>query len=341
MPGARNAVNTLKHCAGVCPPNKCKFTLTVNPTNNSRPRPRLTTTEAGEVVALPGVVRLASTPPQRRPTAGPRGAYGLCLQGVDGCRLLRQVPFHSPTLRIERRAPEAASAHDVLSDEWAQLRLRKGGSVSVDRNAMVAVFRLAGDSGNEELVHPYLAGTAAVVSRWLGRETFHAGAFVVGDGAWGLLGVKGAGKSSTLAWLARLGFGVMTDDLAVLENGSILAGPSCIDLRADASERFKMGEDLGVAGSRQRWRVVTGPVPAALPLRGWVLLAWGGQVELVSIPPSRRLSRLLEHLALLVPPLNPAALLDLAVLPCLELRRPRHFQSLAPAVGLLVDAIGN
>ena len=40
---------------------------------------------------------------------------------------------------------------------------------------------------------------------WLGRESFHAGGFVVGGKTWGILGGRGSGKSTTVARLALAG----------------------------------------------------------------------------------------------------------------------------------------
>ena len=53
------------------------------------------------------------------------------------------------------------------------------------------------------LVHPVLATVGAVFAWWRGDVVFHGGAVVIGDGAWGLLGERGTGKSSLLAGLAR------------------------------------------------------------------------------------------------------------------------------------------
>jgi hypothetical protein len=47
-----------------------------------------------------------------------------------------------------------------------------------------------------------------------------------------VFGPKAAGKSTTLAWLAEhLGLTIISDDLAVVVDGAVLAGPRSIDLR--------------------------------------------------------------------------------------------------------------
>ncbi len=269
----------------------------------------------------------------------PQGAYGLRFDGLtDGNRLLRPVGAHAPALRVEQGPANGALLHDSLTDDTAELRLHNG-SVAIDRRTMVATFRLGHVPTDEEIVHPLLAGTAAVVSRWLGRETFHAGAFTTGKGAWALIGDKGSGKSSTLAWLSLLGLGMVTDDLLVVERGFVLPGPSCVDLRADASTRLGIGDGLGVVGSRERWRALTPASPDGVPLQGWVFLAWGDRVEVRPVPPAKRLIRLLEHVGVRAPPPEPVAYLDFAALPCWELRRPRRWSSLRAAADALLGTL--
>jgi ABC-type molybdenum transport system ATPase subunit/photorepair protein PhrA len=51
-----------------------------------------------------------------------------------------------------------------------------------------------------------------VLAHWLGRESFHGGGFVAGDGVWGVLGEKGDGKSTLLASLALSGVPIVADD---------------------------------------------------------------------------------------------------------------------------------
>lgn len=148
-----------------------------------------------------------------------------------------------------------------MGADHAQLRLRNGGEIAIDRRAGRVVFRVPHPVRADELVHPYLAPAAAVIARWLGRESIHAGAFAGRDTAWGLVGGRGAGKSSTLAWLARAGMEVLCDDMLVLEGRTPLAGPRSVDLREDAAARLGAGEEIGLTGARERWRLQLGPVP--------------------------------------------------------------------------------
>jgi hypothetical protein len=235
--------------------------------------------------------------------------------------------------------PSPARAFERMGEQSARLTVRTGGSVLIDRAAARATFTLPAAPSASALVHPHLAAVAAVWAYWLNREAFHAGAFVAGGGVWGVLGDKGAGKSSTLALLARAGAPIVSDDVLVLDGGRALAGPRSIDLRADASRSLGIGESLGIVGDRERWRVPLDPIEPALPFRGWVALRWSRQPAIGSLQGAQRLGALLQHSALRVRPRAPTALLNLAGLPFLELSRPRRWVEAERAIGLLLDEL--
>ncbi|MEO8692736.1 MAG: hypothetical protein ABI658_04415 [Acidimicrobiales bacterium] len=266
--------------------------------------------------------------------------YGLRIDGLAGAgRLLAHSCVDYPVLHVERQLG-TAEVEQVVTDDSADFRLQgDAGSVHLDRATLTAHFKLCRPIDDEATVHPFLAMTAAIVSRWLGRDAFHAGAFVVDDGAWAILGQKGTGKSSMLGYFAINGTTIVTDDVLVLDNGDALAGPSCVDLRPDTSVFLGAGEDLGVVGARSRFRVVLPTAPPRTPLRGWVFPTWSDTLELVPVPVAQRVSLLAANLALTRAPLQPDRFLDFASLPCWELRRPRQFDMLHETAALLLDRL--
>ncbi len=137
----------------------------------------------------------------------PLGAYGFRLSGVDAAtELLAPVEPDWPELELLAVVDDAPPPpHDRVSEDRAELTLRSGGWVELDRDASRATYHLHRRVRDGDLLHPYLAPVAALAARWLGRESFHAGAVIVDGGAWALLGDKEAGKSSTLAHLALTG----------------------------------------------------------------------------------------------------------------------------------------
>jgi hypothetical protein len=277
-----------------------------------------------------------------RPAGVFRGAYGLRVEGVDGAEdLLGEADESWPRVELMWRLGDATLDRELVSDTQATLRLRTGGRIELDRQAERAEYVVPRPLSAEELVHPYLVPVAAVMSLWQGRESIHAGAFVGGGGVWGVVGDQESGKSSTLAALALDGASIISDDLLALDGVTALPGPRAIDLREDAARRLGVGSWIGVAGTRERWRLRLGPVPRKLMLRGWVHLAWGERVEARPLSGRDRIARLLDQRAAHLPSPTPEVLLDLASLPAWEVRRPREWSSLREAATCLRQLAGD
>jgi hypothetical protein len=259
------------------------------------------------------------------------------MRGLDGAaELLVEVEADAPAYEVAAEVGSAGEPDEHVGEERARLRLRSGGEILIDRRERSVRYRVPHPVRPDELVHPYLAPAAAVIARWMARESMHAGAFAAGGQALGVVGTREAGKSSTLAWLARAGVDVLCDDMLIVDGDHPLTGPRSIDLRADAAERLGAGEPIGMTGARERWRLRLAP-PAPAALRGWVFLAWGDRVAVRSLPASERLPRLAAERGLRLPPARPDALLELTSLPAWELSRPRDWASLPEAADRLLE----
>jgi hypothetical protein len=273
-----------------------------------------------------------------------RGAYGLELPDVpNAADLLVPAPTSWASWRLAQRAPREAEAQpaDAVGADVARVGLSGGGWVELDRRARTSTLVLAARPADREMVHPYLASTAAVCARWRGWNCVHSGGVVLDGGAWGVLGDKEAGKSSTVAWLAlEAAAGVLCDDVLVIDSdGHALAGPRCIDLREDAARHLGVGEALGVVGARERWRMRLEPTPPTVPLRGWIELAWGDELALDPFGPTELLPAIVRNFSVRLMPPDVDALMDLAALPAWRLTRPRRFDALPDAGELLLDAL--
>jgi hypothetical protein len=272
---------------------------------------------------------------------GEVGAYGLRLENVERARsLLVPAPSTWPRLSIHRTVGPGEAEHDWFDDTTAVIKLQNGGEIVLDRGRETATFVVPRRLRTAELVHPLLAPVAAVMAYWLGRESFHASAFVADGRVWALIGERGSGKSTTVARLALEGVGIACDDLLVIEGSRAFSGPRSVDLRREASERLGVGEPLGVVGARERWRLKVAEVPSSLQLAGWVFLKWGAKIQAGEIRPGDRLARLHVNRAVNLPPRDPAALLALASLPAWELTRPEGWDSLPGAVECLLETVG-
>lgn len=276
------------------------------------------------------------------------GCYGLRLTGVEaGAHLLGAVPESWPELRLTcRDDPEGARVRagdpEHLDERTGRFRLPGGGDVTVDRASSTAVytFPTAGPVDHRHLIHPFMATTCAAVNRWLGRDGFHAGAFVWNGGAWAVLGDKGQGKSTLLALLAQQGVPVLADDLLVLDGGQALRGPGCIDLRQDAAVALGgAGEDLGVVGARARARLALPVPPGQAPLRGWIFPEWAPEISVTSMPAARRLPGLYRNLSLRLPPPRPERFLAYAGMPTYVLSRPRSWDAAGAASAALLESL--
>ena len=257
-----------------------------------------------------------------------------------------------------------AAAPDDAPPDWPRLHVTEGGrgamrgvipTVDADR-AVVPMADgerwLVADRGSRtvafhgprlepaDLAHPYLSPAAAIMSRWLGREVFHGGAFLdAGGRAIAVLGRRDAGKSTLLASLAARDVPVLADDLVVVERGHVFAGPRSIDLRAEPSPRLTGHGVLPVALARggARWRLGLPAATQAAPLGGWVFLRQPSDEEALDAPavspvlPPLGLSRIARSRGYPELPSDPKTVLDLAALPAWEVVVPRTWAALEQA----------
>jgi hypothetical protein len=247
-----------------------------------------------------------------------------------------EVDAAAPAYAVSAEIGQADPGGEHVDDDAARLRLQSGGEIVIDRAAATVLYRVPRAVRPDELVHPYLAPAAAMIGRWMGRESVHAGAFAVDGRALGVVGTRESGKSSTLAWMAREGVDVLCDDMLIVDGDRPFAGPRSIDLRADAAKRLGAGTPIGVTGARERWRLAL-PKPGTARLAGWVFLAWGDEIAARPLPARERIPRIAEERGLRLPPVRPDSLLELAELPAWELSRPRDWASLPRAADLLLE----
>jgi hypothetical protein len=266
------------------------------------------------------------------------GAYGLELTGLPHVDLLVPVPSSRswPTVRVLRELKATVDERPDYADlERADMGLLDGERALLDRGERSATFLLRSVEDDGRIVHPLLTAAGVIFAWWHGREALHAGAFATPQGAWALLGEQGAGKSSMLARLALTGRPVLTDDLLIVNDKLALAGPRCLDLREDGLAPAGIeGRTERVRGS-ERHRLRLGPVEPEVPLRGWIFLSWGSDLDLRPLSPTERLELLSAQRN--VQGIRPERLLQLARLPAWELERPLHWDSFEPAVDKVLE----
>jgi hypothetical protein len=276
------------------------------------------------------------------------GAYGLRIVGLERPgSVLRPASPAWPLLSVrlvradggERRPADRAIGELRFDDAAADLWLSDREHLGLERGELVLTITTIAPLDDDALAHPFLGVPASVANRWIGRQVLHGGGCVgPGGGAWGLLGTKEAGKSSTLAAAHVVGASIVADDLLVLEGTDVCAGPATIDLREEAARRLG-GERVVLNAGRERWRLRPAPVPATLPLAGFVELAWGDRVAVRDVPVDDRL-RLIASSSVLGPDaIDATAFLELASLPMVRFERPPRIDQLETSVAQLLKAL--
>lgn len=270
------------------------------------------------------------------------GCYGLALTGevVDLAAALVGPPLAGwPAVELQWTSllpdpPDSGS----FGPSGAVLPLLSGGHAVFDRERRVARFHKPRPPDGHELAHPCLSAVGLVFARWDGRVALHAGGIVVGGRAWGVLGAREAGKSTTLAHLARAGHGVLCDDLLVIDQGRACAGPRTLDLRPETAQRLD-GEHLVEVRQGQRHRLLLPPAPATVPLGGFLVLGVGDTVSVEPVPAVERLAALQPHVTLQQIGLPAAGLLELVGVPMWRVNRSRAWADLPRLIDRLVATV--
>lgn len=272
-----------------------------------------------------------------------RGAYGFRLVSGDVDLVLPrliEVPAHAPEVTVRWRQGSSTANGDVVLEDRVIFAAHRLGllDIHLDPASILGVHPDA--HSPDAIVHPMLTLPLAVLAHLRGAIVLHGGAFAHGGRAWVVIGAQMAGKSSVLAGLVAAGAPVLADDLVVILDGVLLAGPNCIDLRPDVAERFPGARSLGTVGGRPRFRFDTPPSPERLPLGGIVALGWHDEPSSVLEPMAAdaQLSLLYaNNYAGWVDAPEPERMLALLDVPAWTLRRDRNWDR---ADRVIADLLG-
>lgn len=263
----------------------------------------------------------------------PLGAYGfrLVMAGVEGpAEDLVPVGDGAPDVHVRIHHASFVEDRDEASDGLVVFGYRGGSGFIVRRDPATVEVESATMLPPAALVHPVLTVPMSVFSRWSGAVTLHAGAFETMGGAWGVIGQREAGKSTTLASMATRGCPVVADDLLVIDGVEVRAGPCCVDLRPDVAARFAGSRLVGEVGGRPRFRLSTPTGSATVPLRGFLDLAWHDEsrvtIERLPTPELLKLLYAQEYIGLMGP-VDPRKILDVLAVPGWKVTRPRDWSA--------------
>ena len=277
--------------------------------------------------------------------------YGLAVTGLGSAahHLCAPGPERSevapPALRVRcelREPPTVETRPQVFDSEHAETALIESGWLSISRSPVpTATFRLTRELSPAELLHPWLVPAAAAASIWQGHKVLHGGVVCAGSLAVAVVGDKDGGKSSLLAWASTYpGLHVLADDLVVINNEKVYAGPRCIDLRAAALPHLPLHDrDAEQVRGGTRTRLILPPGPTAARLVGIVVLAWADELSLEPVPVVDRLGTLLPHAMIGSLPAGHGGVLDFVRFPTWRLSRPRDWAKMPAAVESLRDIL--
>ena len=274
------------------------------------------------------------------------GAYGLRFDADDGSLprdYLTQCPenwtqwsFTTHVSPVDELL-DRTSYPEFLGEESARLFFDSSARIELSRPLANTELFTDHVPSDDELAHPYLGYTAAVVGWWQGRFAMHGSAASSGGRALGFLGSREQGKSTTLAHLLSRGWAAIADDMLVIDGRNVLAGPRCLDLRESTAKEWGLGDDIGVVGTRRRWRMRTGLVAPSSPLTAFVELHWGPTISISALPVEERLKAVFSHRTVDARPRRGDALLGLLGVPFLRVARPRNLGMVAPMIGEILE----
>jgi hypothetical protein len=276
--------------------------------------------------------------------APPSGAYGfrLILAGSEAILPdLVGVSDEAPAVPVDVRLASIVTTEQTVEDGRVALLTRGGTGMLVRRDPPEVTILAPLEISVEALVHPVLTVPLSILARWRGDVALHGGGFHHAGATWGVIGERTAGKSSMLGLLGDRGVPIAADDLLVIDDGWVRAGPHCVDLRPDVAPYMPAARDLGVVGSRPRHRLSTPPAPARSRLGGIFVLEWHDDPEpSLSLMPMAERLRLLyksESIALMgfAPP---GKVLELLGVPMWRFARRRDWSATDAAVTGLLEA---
>ena len=282
----------------------------------------------------------------RRQVPSELGIYGFAVDGIDEPeRYLLPAEPGWPRLTIVRNgAQDGIPAREPgtvrVEPERAEIWMTAGDRIEIDRATLTVRFSTRKALHDRVVLHPCLGLPASIASYWMGRQALHGGAFRHESGVFALMGVREAGKSSTLAWLLGRGHEIYSDDILILDQGALFAGPRSVDLR-DKAAAVLGGEDLGMVGNRMRWRLDPGAVEAVAPLAGVVHLEWGDRVSVERLGSGESLPSLVQNFVVQPKRAESLAYLELASLPAWRFTRPRDLTRIDEVNAQLLEELAS
>ena len=178
-------------------------------------------------------------------------AYGLSIKSEIPIPEFRAIDAgHDIQIRLENveyqsRLAISAQPYWRINRQEAVLSFENMGTFHIINGQEIAV--IPDSSVDDQVIRQFIIGTMlAILLYQRGYLVLHASSVLVGDAAIAFLGIPGSGKSSIAAALNKLGYDVITDDVAVIDTGK---NPPTI---FSGHHRIRLGPEIAqVLGYRQ------------------------------------------------------------------------------------------
>lgn len=237
-------------------------------------------------------------------------AYGLVFASViflpelievDPCAV--DVWINSGTVGNNRKGQGDATWYHFDEDS-AILHWDTVGTFEI-RSGNEIIVEQAEDMDDDLVAFPLLGPVLAVLLHQRGLLVLHASSIGVNGSGLGLLGDKGAGKSTTAASMVAAGHTLLTDDIVAIDcvsdgNFYVLAGFPQIKLAADACDRISLeGAQILAQGhasiDKTRHRLQVGFSEGRIKLQKLFILTRGDEMGVTSLSSRKSLDALIRY----------------------------------------------
>lgn len=212
--------------------------------------------------------------------------------------VIKKVPYQGPTETPQHRVVQEFHKDQQYFDfpHVARFNIHDGRRIEIETYPGV-------DEGVLGL--PLLGPVMATLLHYRGLFVLHGSALIINDAVTILLGDRGAGKSTTAAFLVKAGFKLFNDDVAGVEpsapgGAAAYSGYPIMKLGPDVFEHLQgpEGEQLPTASfpfPKIRLRLKREKIPDTLPIRRICLLERGAETGFTPLEQVDAIQALLRH----------------------------------------------
>ncbi|MBI4993959.1 hypothetical protein HZC33_03360 [Candidatus Wolfebacteria bacterium] len=197
-------------------------------------------------------------------------AYGFKFPDLDFLNAMKAVNVDDwPSVNIEFVDKKFLNHSNLINLEVGLLNIE-------DINQLKLKIYLEKQISIKEFIHPHIQFALPSLAQINQDFLFHSGAVIINGKLFGILGDRGAGKSSLLFEMFKnFNLEIFTDDVMLIRKNMVCIGPRLIGLRQSASEKFL---------KKQISLIEIPPMLySEIPIAGWFIIGWSDNLFLKSL----------------------------------------------------------